>query len=138
YQVQISGISRKVDYRDGLITLKPEINISAITKTNLIIIPSSLVRSYQKAVKGNQLLMDWIEQQYKKGAEVASVCSGAFMLASSGVLDGKNCSTHWAYADAFRNMFPNVHLKAEKLITDEHGIYTNGGAYSFLNLIVYL
>jgi len=138
YKVEIAGISKKVDYSEGLITLKPQINISAIAKTNLIIIPSSLVRSYQKAAKGNQLLMDWIEQQYKQGAEVASVCSGAFMLASSGVLDGKNCSTHWAYADTFRNMFPKVNLKEEKLITDEHGIYTNGGAYSFLNLIIYL
>jgi len=138
YKVEIAGISKRVDYSDGLITLKPQINISAIPKTNLIIIPSSLVRSYQKAVKGNQLLMDWIEQQYRQGAEVASVCSGAFMLASSGVLDGKNCSTHWAFADTFRNMFPKVNLKAEKLITDEYGIYTNGGAYSFLNLIIYL
>ncbi|HET7001002.1 MAG TPA: helix-turn-helix domain-containing protein [Puia sp.] len=138
YKVEIAGISKKVDYSEGLITLKPQINISAIEKTNLVIIPSSLVRSYQKALKGNQLLMDWIGQQYKQGAEVASVCSGAFMLASSGVLDGKNCSTHWAYADAFRNMFPKVNLKEEKLITDEHGIYTNGGAYSFLNMIIYL
>jgi transcriptional regulator GlxA family with amidase domain len=82
--------------------------------------------------------MDWIEQQYKQGAEVASLCSGAFMLASSGVLDGKSCSTHWAFANTFRNMFPLVNLKEEKLITDEYGIYTNGGAYSFLNLIIYL
>jgi transcriptional regulator GlxA family with amidase domain len=138
YKVEIAGISKKVEYKEGLITLKPQINISAILKTNLIVIPSSLVRSYKNAGKGNQLLMDWIEQQYKQGAEVASLCSGAFMLASSGVLDGKSCSTHWAFANTFRNMFPQVNLKEEKLITDEYGIYTNGGAYSFLNLIIYL
>ena len=138
YKVEIAGISKKVDYKEGLITLKPQINISAILKTNLIVIPSSLVRSYKNAGKGNQLLMDWIEQQYKRGAEVASLCSGAFMLASSGVLDGKSCSTHWAFANTFRNMFPQVNLREEKLITDEYGIYTNGGAYSFLNLIIYL
>ena len=138
YKVEIAGISKKVEYKEGLITLKPQINVSAIVKTNLIVIPSSLVRSYKNAGKGNQLLMDWIEQQYKQGAEVASLCSGAFMLASSGVLDGKSCSTHWAFANTFRNMFPLVNLKEEKLITDEYGIYTNGGAYSFLNLIIYL
>jgi transcriptional regulator GlxA family with amidase domain len=138
YKVEIAGISKKVEYKEGLIILKPQINISAIVKTNLIVIPSSLVRSYKSAGKGNQLLMDWIEQQYKQGAEVASLCSGAFMLASSGVLDGKSCSTHWAFANAFRDMFPQVNLKEEKLITDEYGIYTNGGAYSFLNLIIYL
>jgi transcriptional regulator GlxA family with amidase domain len=89
-------------------------------------------------VKGNQLLIDWIEQQYKNGAEIASMCTGTFMLASAGLLDGKNCSTHWSAADTFRTMFPKVNLQADKVITDEHGIYTNGGAYSFLNLVIYL
>jgi transcriptional regulator GlxA family with amidase domain len=97
-----------------------------------------LVRDYQKAMKRNKLLVDWIEQQYKHGAEIASMCTGTFMLASAGLLDGKNCSTHWSAADTFRTMFPKVNLQADKLITDEHGIYTNGGAYSFLNLVIYL
>ena len=84
------------------------------------------------------MLIDWIEKQYKDGAEIASICTGAFMLASSGLLDGKSCSTHWAAADNFRSMFPKVNLQTDKLITDENGIYTNGGAYSFLNLMIYL
>ncbi len=138
YKVELAAISQKVNYCESLITIRPQITVSTITKTNLIIIPSSLIRSYKKATKRNQLLMDWIEHQYKHGAEVASICSGAFMLASSGLLNGKSCSTHWAYANVFRNMFPEVDLKEQKLITDEHGIYTNGGAYSFLNLIIYL
>jgi transcriptional regulator GlxA family with amidase domain len=120
-----------------LFTVKPHTNISRIAKTNLIIIPS-LNHNYEAAVKGNQLLIDWIENQYKNGAEIASICTGAFMLASSGLLDGKSCSTHWAVAERFRSMFPNVNLQTDKLITDESGIYTNGGAYSFLNLIIYL
>jgi transcriptional regulator GlxA family with amidase domain len=66
------------------------------------------------------------------------MCTGAFILASAGLLDGKNCSTHWCAADTFRSLFPNVHLRTEKLITDENGIYTNGGGYSFLNLLIYL
>jgi transcriptional regulator GlxA family with amidase domain len=83
-------------------------------------------------------MIDWIEQQYKGGAEVASICTGAFLLASSGLLDGRTCSTHWAAAENFRTMFPKVNLQTDKLITDEKGIYTNGGAYSFLNLMIYL
>lgn len=137
FSIQLAGISKEVEFYEGLFTVKPHTHISAITKTNLIIIPS-LNHNYQKAIRGNQLLIDWIEQQYKNGAEIASICTGAFMLASSGVLDGKTCSTHWAAADTFRTMFPKVNLQADKLITDEHGIYTNGGAYSFLNLIIYL
>lgn len=137
FKIELAGISEKAEVYGGLFTVKPQTNISAITKTHLIIIPS-LIRNYQKAVNGNKLVIDWIEKQYKDGAQIASICTGAFMLASSGLLDGKSCSTHWSAADTFRSLFPNVHLQADKLITDEHGIYTNGGAYSFLNLIIYL
>jgi transcriptional regulator GlxA family with amidase domain len=137
FKIELAGISKEVEFYGGLFTVKPHTHISTIAKTNLIIIPS-LNHNYQKAVKGNKLLIDWIEQQYKDGAEIASICTGAFMLASSGLLDGKSCSTHWAAADNFRSMFPKVNLQADKLITDENGIYTNGGAYSFLNLVIYL
>jgi transcriptional regulator GlxA family with amidase domain len=135
--IQLAGISKKVEFYEGLFTIKPHTHISVIAKTDLIIIPS-LNHNYEKAVKGNKLLIDWIAKQYKNGAEVASICTGAFMLASSGLLDGKNCSTHWAAVENFRIMFPKVNLQADKLITDENGIYTNGGAYSFLNLMLYL
>jgi transcriptional regulator GlxA family with amidase domain len=137
FTIQLAGISKEVEFYKGLFTVKPHTHISAIAKTDLIIIPS-LNHNYEKALKQNKLLVDWIEKQYKHGAEIASICTGAFMLASSGLLDGKSCSTHWAVADSFRNMFPQVNLQTDKLITDEYGIYTNGGAYSFLNLIIYL
>jgi len=137
FKIELAGVSKTAEFDDGLLTVQPHTNISGISKTNLIIIPS-LVRDYQKAMNGNKLLIDWIEQQYKHGAEIASMCTGTFMLASAGLLDGKNCSTHWSAADTFRTMFPKVNLQADKLITDEHGIYTNGGAYSFLNLAIYL
>ncbi len=137
FKIQLTGLSKEVDFYEGLFTVHPHTHISAIAKTDLIIIPS-LNHNYQKAVKANQLLIDWIEKQYKNGAEIACICTGAFMLASSGLLNGKTCSTHWAVADAFRTMFPKVNLQTDKLITDENGIYTNGGAYSFLNLMIYL
>ena len=137
FTIQLAGLSKKVEFYEGLFTVKPHTHISSISKTNLIIIPS-LNHNYQKAVKENKLLIDWIEKQYKDGAEIASICTGAFMLASSGLLDGRSCSTHWSAADTFRTMFPKVNLKIDKLITDENGIYTNGGAYSFLNLMIYL
>jgi transcriptional regulator GlxA family with amidase domain len=137
FTIQLAGISKKVEFHEGLFTVKPHTNISMIDKTNLIVIPS-LNHNYQKAVKGNKVLVDWIAKQYKEGAEIASICTGAFLLASSGLLDGKNCSTHWAAAEHFRTMFPEVNLRTDKLITDENGIYTNGGAFSFLNLVIYL
>jgi transcriptional regulator GlxA family with amidase domain len=137
FKIELAGISKKVDFNNGLLTLKPQVNISAVTKTNLIIVPA-FNYTYKKVVSENKLLTTWIEKQYKRGAEVASICTGAFMLASAGLLDGKVCSTHWEAENHFRVLFPQVTLKTEKLITDEKGIYTNGGGYSFLNLMIYL
>ncbi|HEY1871855.1 MAG TPA: helix-turn-helix domain-containing protein [Chitinophagaceae bacterium] len=137
FKIELAGISKQVEFYGGLFTVNPHTCISAITKTDLIIIPS-LNHNYERTVKENKLLIDWIEQQYKQGAEIASICTGAFLLASSGLLDGKTCSTHWSAADNLRTMFPKVNVQTDKLITDEKGIYTNGGAYSFLNLIIYL
>jgi len=137
FTIQLAGLSKKIQFYDGLFNVQPHTNISAVTKTNLIIIPS-LNHNYEKALKENKALIDWIVKQYNNGAEIASICTGAYILASTGLLNGKNCSTHWAAADHFKTMFPEVNLQPDKLITDENGIYTNGGAYSFLNLMIYL
>jgi transcriptional regulator GlxA family with amidase domain len=137
FKIELAGISKKAEVYDGLFSVQTQVHISSVTKTNLIIIPS-LIHDFEKVRRENQQLIDWIEKQYKNSAEIATMCSGAFMLASSGLLDGKCCSTHWSVADVFRTMFPNVNLQPDQLITDENGIYTNGGAYSFLNLVIYL
>ena len=137
FKIELAGISKRVGFYDGLFSVMPHTQISAIEKTDLVIIPS-LNHNYQKTVRKNRPVIDWIVKQYKEGAEIASICTGAFLLASSGLLDGKTCSTHWSAADNFRTMFPRVKLQTDQLITDENGIYTNGGAYSFLNLLIYL
>ncbi len=137
FTIQLAGISENITFNDGLFTVKPHTNISVISKTDLIIIPS-LNHNYEMALSENDLLIEWLVNQYKRGAEIATICTGAFMLAASGLLDGKSCSTHWSVTENFRAMFPKVNLQIDKLITDEKGIYTNGGAYSFLNLMIYL
>jgi transcriptional regulator GlxA family with amidase domain len=137
FKIESAGVSKKMEVYDNVFTVKPQISISALHATDLIVIPP-IPYNDKKSIKENQPLVDWITLQYKSGAEVATMCSGAFMLASSGLLDGKNCSTHFAHADSFRTMFPEVNLQTDLLITDENGIYTNGGAYSFLNLLIYL
>lgn len=137
YKIELAGISKKVEFHGGLFAVKPHTLIQAIKTTDLIIIPS-LNHNYLNTIKGNNALIEWITKQYKQGAEVASICTGAFLLASTGLLDGKTCSTHWAFADRFRMQFPKVQLKPDRIITDENGIYTNGGAFSFLNLMIYI
>jgi transcriptional regulator GlxA family with amidase domain len=106
-------------------------------KADLVIIPS-VGHYYDTIVKENRELIHWVMQQYKNSAEIASICTGAFLLAATGLLDGKTCSTHWIAAIDFRRLFPKVNLQTDKLITAEQGIYTNGGAYSFLHLVLFL
>ena len=98
----------------------------------------SIFEDYHEAIKKNKELIDWMLQQHRNGAEIASMCSGAFLLAATGLLDGKTCSTHWNAVAKFRDMFPEIKIVEDKVITDENGIYTNGGGYSFLNLMLYL
>lgn len=137
FKIELAGVSNQSEISNGLITIRPQVNIASVRKTDLIIIPS-IAHDFKQLAENNILLMNWMVEQYKNGAEVASMCTGAFMLASSGLLDGKSCSIHWNSVDKLQNLFPKVYVKKDKLITDEHGIYTNGGAYSFLNLLIYL
>lgn len=137
FAIQLAGVSPQVDLYEGLFTVNPHTVISSVKKTDLIIIPS-LNHNYDDSIGCNRELIEWLARQYKNGTEIASICTGAFLLAEAGILDGRSCSTHWAAADNFRKRFPNVRLQTDRLITDENGIYTNGGAYSFLNLLIYL
>jgi transcriptional regulator GlxA family with amidase domain len=136
FKIELVGVSDVADVY-GLFSVKPHSHIADVAATTLIIIPS-LAQRYQETMEENQLFINWIARQYRNGAEVASMCTGAFMLASAGLLEGRSCATHWSAADTLRSAFPNVKIKPETLITDEKGIYTNGGAYSFLNLVIYL
>ncbi|WP_276371687.1 helix-turn-helix domain-containing protein [Chryseolinea sp. H1M3-3] len=134
-EVRIAGLVKELKLDLGFFSIYP-INISDIKKTDLVIIPSFYYDEH--LIEDNQRLINWIGEQYKGGAEIASICSGVFLLAASGLLDGKICSTHWNAAANFRRMFPHINLQTDKLITVEKGIYTNGGGYSFLNLILLL
>ena len=82
FKIELAGVSKKVEFYDGLFTVSPHVAASAIKKTDLVIIPS-LNHNYLKAIKGNQSLIDWMTRQYKNGAELASNCTGAFLLAAS-------------------------------------------------------
>ena len=86
----------------------------------------------------NKAFIPWLVKQYQKGAEIASLCLGAFVLAETGLLDGKKCSTHWAFYNEFRERYPDVTIMDGHIITEEQGIYSSGGANSYWNLLLYL
>lgn len=137
FTVELAGTTVSEEIYGGMFTIKPQRHLSEISKTDLIIIPSANPER-QEAMPGDELFAEWLNNQYKHGADIASICSGAFLLAATGLLDGRSCSTHWAHADIFRRRFPKINLLTDRLITDENGICTNGGAFSFLNLMIYL
>ncbi len=137
FTIRLAGITDEIGFNNGLFTVRPHVRISDIAQTDLIIVPS-VNHNFKLALKDNEPLIEWLVNQYKNGAEIATICTGAFILAASGLLDGNKCSTHWAAAENFSVLFPKVNLQPDHLITDEKGIYTNGGAYSFLNLMIYL
>lgn len=135
-EIRIAGVVTELSLNAGFFSVYP-VSITDIKKADLLIIPS-VSYDYENVIKENTALIGWIREQYNSGAEIASICTGAFLLAATGLLDGKACSTHWNAASDFKRLFPKINLQTDKLITVEPGIYTNGGAYSFLNLILFL
>lgn len=122
---------------DGVFTVRPDAAMRSVSRTNLIIIPP-VNGDMNDVVTGNRAFFPWIRSQHEQGAEVASLCVGAFLLAGTGLLDGKKCSTHWSADAQFRAMYPGVNLVSDRVITDENGVYSSGGANSFWNLLLYL
>jgi transcriptional regulator GlxA family with amidase domain len=137
FTVQLVGLSRETSQRNGMYIINPEALIKDVKKTDLIIIPA-IHGDPKKIIEENKDYITWIIDQYKGGAEIASLCIGVFFLAATGLLKGKQVATHWSSFNEFRIMYPDVHLVDDKIMTEEDGIYTSGGAYSYLNLLLYL
>lgn len=104
----------------------------------LVIIPSFNSDDIKQAISANQEYIPWLHQQFAKGAEIATVCTGAFLLAASGLLNGKSATTHVDACSAFANAFPEVFLKADKTVTCDGRLYTSGGATSSFHLLLHL
>ena len=137
FKVQLVGLTKETLVSGGLFTVNADVLIGDVDRTDLIIIPA-IDGDLQEAIENNKDFIPWIIEQHRNGAQVASLCLGAFLLAATGLVTGKSCATHWLAENHFRKMFPDVNLVTEKIITDEQGIYTSGGAFSYLNLILYL
>ncbi|MGM9508267.1 GlxA family transcriptional regulator [Larkinella sp. GY13] len=137
FRVQLVGLTKETPLSGGAFTAHADAVLADVQKTDLIVIPA-LDGDLRLAIEKNREFIPWITDQYRGGSEVASLCLGAFLLASTGLLKGRQCATHWMATNDFRQLFPDVNLVTERIITDEMGIYSSGGAFSYLNLILYL
>ena len=133
----VSADGEPVTYQK-LFTITPTASIATIQKTDLIII-SPISGDLEKATEANRELVDWIKKQrIENHSELASLCKGAFLLAETGLVNGKNCTTHWTAHNLFQQKYPKVNLISENIICEDNGIYSSGGAYSILNFTLYL
>lgn len=137
YQITIAGIALEQKLQNANFSLNAIADIRSIEKPDCIIIPSFDTPN-DFAIKNSKEALDWVVRQYKEGTEVASLCTGTFLLAATGLLKGKSCSTHWKAESVFREKFPDLDLRTDRIITDKDGVYTAGGATSSLNLVLYL
>ena len=137
FNVELVGEWESVQVNDGLFKIFPDVATTADYKADLIIIPA-MTGDMITATFLNKAYGAWIDKQYRDGAEVASLCVGAFLLAFTGLLKNKECTTHWAYADEFRSYYPAVKLVEEKMFTGQSGLYSSGGNNSYWNLLLFL
>ena len=112
-------------------------SLEEVTKTDLIIIPS-LDFADEPYLKKYPNVKDWLVGHHQKGAVIASICAGSFLLAETGLLTGKIATTHWAFADAMQEQFPLIDVHSDMIITEQDNIICAGGATSWQDLVVYL
>jgi transcriptional regulator GlxA family with amidase domain len=135
FQVAIASVNGKPVECLNNVVIKPHFSIKEVKTSDLIIISAedlpALEKTYQKT-------RPWLLGHYSQGATLASVCTGAFLLAETGLLKGKRATTHWGFAELFRRRYPEVDLRIESLITDEGRLLRAGGAFSYFDLSLYL
>ena len=115
----------------------PTCSMHDIEAVDLIIIPSQGF-FFDPLEKHHADRIEWLKSWYEKGADLASVCAGAFTLAATGLLDGKIATTHWGLAKQFKKQFPDVELRTDLLVTDQGRLFCGGGISADLNLSLYL
>lgn len=117
-------------------TFLPVMRLEEVKVPDLIIIPS-LSQQYREILDKEDHLIAWLQHQHDNGSQIASICTGAFLLAATGLVNGKDCATHWDATAELAKMFPKVRASIEVVVEDER-IYSNGGGYSFLNFAIFL
>jgi transcriptional regulator GlxA family with amidase domain len=135
--VRLTGLhGGEIICRDG-VSLHPPVAAADIAAPDLVVVPGlddDLARSFAE----NRGWVPWLAKWHAAGARIAGSCTGAFLLADAGLLDGKSATTHWMFAEELRRRYPAVAVTADRMIVDNGDVITSGGATAFLNLVLYL
>ncbi|MCW8832231.1 MAG: helix-turn-helix domain-containing protein [Colwellia sp.] len=90
------------------------------------------------SLDNKEAIKQWLSHCAQQGTVISSFCTGAFLLASSGLLAGKTATTHWRSADLFRRVFPYIRLDSDKIIVDNGNVVCSGGSMSYIDLSLHL
>jgi transcriptional regulator GlxA family with amidase domain len=137
FNVEYVGLNEYVPANNGEYTIKTGRLLKDVTHTDLLIIPPTFGDTL-KGIEANAEAIPYFTRLHQNGASLASLCIGAFLLAETGLLDGKKCSTHWAHISEFKERYPQIEVEDGAVITEHDNIYSSGGASSLWNLILYL
>lgn len=137
FDIHLVGKSAHIPVFPGNFEVKTDVLLHETGSYDLVVIPA-MFGPPEQAVALNRQLVPWIINQFQKGAEIASLCLGAFLFAETGLLNGKKCSTHWGFADEFKRLYPEVELMDGQIVTEVNGLYSSGGANSYWNLLLHL
>jgi len=135
FKVVIASVRGKpVECVNGIV-IRPHLSLEKVQNTDLVIISAEDLGMLDAT---SQRTVPWLLKHHRAGSTLASVCTGAFLLAETGLLNGKRATTHWGFAEIFRARYPEVDLRPESLITDEGSLLCGGGAFSYFDLALYL
>jgi transcriptional regulator GlxA family with amidase domain len=133
----ISASDRRVVRAAGGIELRCQATVADAGPADLVLAPA-LDPDIGEQLEKNRRAVPFLRRAYQRGADLASACTGAFLLAEAGVLDGRPATTHWAFQGLFASTYPRVRLAPQAVMVDSGRVLTAGGATSFLNLTLVL
>ena len=115
--------------------------VSQIEETDIIIVPSVLVSAEGWSAGRYPELVEWVRHMHARGAQLCSACSGVFLLAETGLFDGRTTTVHWGYADEFARAFPNVPPQPDRVLVvsgEREELITSGSSMTWHDLVLYL
>lgn len=132
YDVRVCGVSSKVNA--GLFSLVTRRGLGALARADTIIVPG--VQDLSRPIPPR--LIRALRAAAARGTRIASICTGAFILAAAGLLDGQRATTHWLAAPQLEKAFPEITVDAQVLYVDNGQILTSAGAAAGLDLCLHL
>jgi transcriptional regulator GlxA family with amidase domain len=132
----VSGNGKSVKSFTGY-SLTPDASIQSHARFDLIYVPGFLGDPLE-IISTEKDVIKWLRAQHKKGVVLTAACNGNLLLAESGVLHGKQATTHWSLKDFFEERYPDIHLTPEKIIVDEGDVISAAGVTAYNNLALHL